>query len=358
MRARVNQGRCDSHPQSPIRSTKFRDVDHLHLAHSVYSARGPAPPPRAGMLRELAPGYRAVVGLTGSIASGKSHARDHLARLGAVTIDADRLGHAAYRRGTACYDAVVREFGAEIVGADGACARTDARWRRVSDDGALDGGGELPCVRERARPVAAMAGSGGGGGDLHPATTTPAHGLALARTPPPQPPRALRAVHAAGEVDRRLLGPLVFASPARLQALNAIVWPAIESAIVQALRDEAARVTADAAAAAGAAGLARHDDSGCATSASPGQQPPQHPPLASVDGGLVAVVEAAVLLEAGWGDKVRGQGGGGRCCVRRRRGGLRSRTPPFPPTLLPRARGDTWPPPRCQLSCPTQPFLV
>ena len=83
------------------------------------------------MLRELAPGYRAVVGLTGSIASGKSHAREHLARLGAVTIDADRLGHAAYRRGTACYDAVVREFGAEIVGADGACARTDARWRRV-----------------------------------------------------------------------------------------------------------------------------------------------------------------------------------------------------------------------------------
>lgn len=103
----------------------FRVVDTSSRTFCV-SARGPAPPLRAGMLRELAPGYRAVVGLTGSIASGKSHAREHLARLGAVTIDADRLGHAAYRRGTACYDAVVREFGAEIVGADGACTRTDA----------------------------------------------------------------------------------------------------------------------------------------------------------------------------------------------------------------------------------------
>ena len=55
-------------------------VRSAHVDHSV-SARGPAPPLRAGMLRELAPGYRAVVGLTGSIASGKSHAREHLARL-------------------------------------------------------------------------------------------------------------------------------------------------------------------------------------------------------------------------------------------------------------------------------------
>ena len=47
------------------------------------------------LLRESLPGYRAIIGLTGSIASGKSHAREHLASLGAVTLDADRLGHAA-----------------------------------------------------------------------------------------------------------------------------------------------------------------------------------------------------------------------------------------------------------------------
>ena len=71
------------------------------------------------MLRDSCRAYRYIIGLTGSIASGKSHAREYLATLGAVAIDADRLGHAAYRKGTACYEAVVTEFSPAVVGVDG-----------------------------------------------------------------------------------------------------------------------------------------------------------------------------------------------------------------------------------------------
>ncbi|MCY3857823.1 MAG: dephospho-CoA kinase [Gammaproteobacteria bacterium] len=64
-----------------------------------------------------------VIGLTGGIASGKStlsaYAREH----GAYVIDADLLGHRAYEPGTACFDAVVREFGSEIVSDDGTIDR-------------------------------------------------------------------------------------------------------------------------------------------------------------------------------------------------------------------------------------------
>jgi dephospho-CoA kinase len=60
-----------------------------------------------------------VIGLTGGIASGKSVVSQMLAERGAVVIDADKVGHEAYRRGSGCYDAVVTAFGAGVVGADG-----------------------------------------------------------------------------------------------------------------------------------------------------------------------------------------------------------------------------------------------
>ncbi len=60
-----------------------------------------------------------VIGLTGGIASGKSLVSQQLAERGAVVIDADKVGHEAYRRGTETYRAVVEAFGTEIVGPDG-----------------------------------------------------------------------------------------------------------------------------------------------------------------------------------------------------------------------------------------------
>ena len=123
-----------------------------------------------------------VIGLTGGIASGKSTAARHLDELGASVIDADRLGHRVYEPGSTGFAAVVKAFGDEVVGADGA-------------------------------------------------------------------------------IDRGVLGGKVFGRPEQLRRLTDIVWPQI--------RAFAEREIAD---------------------------------LAERDPGGVAVLEAAVLLEAGWED--------------------------------------------------------
>ena len=60
-----------------------------------------------------------LVGLTGGIGAGKSTVADLLARDGAVILDADRFARDAVRAGSEPFAAVVRRFGAEIVGADG-----------------------------------------------------------------------------------------------------------------------------------------------------------------------------------------------------------------------------------------------
>jgi dephospho-CoA kinase len=60
-----------------------------------------------------------VIGLTGGIASGKSVVSDMLREEGALVIDADKVGHEAYARGSGCYDGVVAAFGADVVGPDG-----------------------------------------------------------------------------------------------------------------------------------------------------------------------------------------------------------------------------------------------
>jgi len=78
-----------------------------------------------------------VIGLAGGIGSGKSAVSAMLARLGAEVIDADKLGHAAYLPGTAGFDAVVAEFGREVVAADGTIDRKKLGARVFSDPAAL-----------------------------------------------------------------------------------------------------------------------------------------------------------------------------------------------------------------------------
>ena len=60
-----------------------------------------------------------TIAVTGGIGAGKSEAVAIMKRLGARTLNADLLGHASYARGTTGYDELVRNFGDEIVGADG-----------------------------------------------------------------------------------------------------------------------------------------------------------------------------------------------------------------------------------------------
>ena len=59
------------------------------------------------------------VGLTGGVASGKSTVSAILAELGAVVIDADLIAREVVARGTPGLDAVVAEFGPELLTAEG-----------------------------------------------------------------------------------------------------------------------------------------------------------------------------------------------------------------------------------------------
>ena len=73
-----------------------------------------------------------VIGLTGGIGSGKSTVARFLAELGAVIIDADKVGHEALQRGSEVQRQVVAAFGGEIVAADGNIDR--ARLGRIVFD--------------------------------------------------------------------------------------------------------------------------------------------------------------------------------------------------------------------------------
>ena len=57
-----------------------------------------------------------VIGLTGGIASGKSTVAKKLSELGAVVIDADKVGHEAFRPHTEAWRKVVAAFGKDILG--------------------------------------------------------------------------------------------------------------------------------------------------------------------------------------------------------------------------------------------------
>ena len=60
-----------------------------------------------------------IIGVTGSIATGKSTACQLMVAEGAVHCDADRLVHRLYDPGTDAFDRIVAIFGREIVGEDG-----------------------------------------------------------------------------------------------------------------------------------------------------------------------------------------------------------------------------------------------
>ena len=65
-----------------------------------------------------------VIGLTGGIATGKSQVARVLGELGADLIEADRLGHEAYRPHTDGWREVVEKFGADILTPDGEVDRS------------------------------------------------------------------------------------------------------------------------------------------------------------------------------------------------------------------------------------------
>lgn len=60
-----------------------------------------------------------VIGLTGGIGSGKSMVAQFLAELGAVIIDADKVGHEVFKPGTETWREVVAAFGKQILNTKG-----------------------------------------------------------------------------------------------------------------------------------------------------------------------------------------------------------------------------------------------
>ena len=60
-----------------------------------------------------------IIGVTGSIATGKSSACGLMAAQGAVHLDADRLVHRLYDPGKPAFDRIVEIFGRDIIGEDG-----------------------------------------------------------------------------------------------------------------------------------------------------------------------------------------------------------------------------------------------
>ncbi len=79
-----------------------------------------------------------LIGLTGGIASGKSTVAAMLAERGAVVIDADRVAHEAYARGSQGHARVVERFGPELLEADGSIDRTKLGAVVFKDSAALE----------------------------------------------------------------------------------------------------------------------------------------------------------------------------------------------------------------------------
>ena len=79
-----------------------------------------------------------VIGLTGSIGTGKSEAARQLEALGASIISADQVGHEAYTPNTEAWEQVVVAFGDDILQEGGEIDRKKLGGVVFSDPGQLD----------------------------------------------------------------------------------------------------------------------------------------------------------------------------------------------------------------------------
>ncbi len=78
-----------------------------------------------------------VIGLTGTIGSGKSTVLRMLEQLGAKAIDADALVHEVMRKGTPIWQAIVDSFGQDILTDQGEIDRRKLGFLVFNDDEAL-----------------------------------------------------------------------------------------------------------------------------------------------------------------------------------------------------------------------------
>jgi dephospho-CoA kinase len=74
-----------------------------------------------------------LVGLTGGIASGKSVVAARFAEHGAVVVDADKIAREVVEPGTPALDRIAKEFGPEVIAADGTLDRATLGARVFAD---------------------------------------------------------------------------------------------------------------------------------------------------------------------------------------------------------------------------------
>jgi len=102
-----------------------------------------------------------AIGLTGGIGSGKSTVAGMLVACGAVLVDTDAIAHSLTAPGGAALPALLREFGPDIVGADGAMDRARMRTLAFGDASARRRLESIlhPMIASEAQHQAALAGS-------------------------------------------------------------------------------------------------------------------------------------------------------------------------------------------------------
>jgi len=84
-----------------------------------------------------------VIGITGTIGSGKSTVAGFMSELGAKVIDADEVGHEVYLPGSRGWEAVVEAFGEGILSADGTVDRLKLGEKVFKNPAAL---AKLNCI--------------------------------------------------------------------------------------------------------------------------------------------------------------------------------------------------------------------
>ena len=85
--------------------------------------------------------------MTGGIGSGKSTVAAMLVACGAVLVDTDAIAHALTAPGGAALPALAREFGPDIVGADGSMDRDRMRALAFGDASARCADSKPSCTR-------------------------------------------------------------------------------------------------------------------------------------------------------------------------------------------------------------------
>lgn len=101
------------------------------------------------------------VGLTGGLASGKSFVGQTLAELGCHLVKADELGHEVLLPGGEAYEEVIREFGWEVLNAEGLIDRRKLGSIVFRDPALLDKLNRIvhpPVIRREEELIAAAAG--------------------------------------------------------------------------------------------------------------------------------------------------------------------------------------------------------